>query len=244
MIDQSNTAGYVWCFDDVTELRVLERQMRQKEQMAAIGAMSAGIAHEIRNPLASIAGSFNLLQSDLVLDPDQRQLVEIITRETERLNRTITEFLGFARPLSPDLKTVDLAELISETVQLMRNSPELKPEHRIETSLRSVKLDVDEGMMRQVFYNLASNAFKAMPNGGILTIALEGHNGNARIRFEDNGVGLGDDELKRLFVPFSSSFKDGTGLGLPIVYQIINAHNGAIAVRSRKGAGTAITIDL
>src|SRR5437867_10385997 len=151
MIEYRNTAGYVWCFDDVTQLRLLERQMRQKEQMAAIGAMSAGIAHEIRNPLASIAGSFNLLQSDLVLDPDQRQLVEIITRETERLNRTITEFLGYARPLSPDLKTVDLAELISETVQLMRNSPELKPEHRIETSLRSVKVDVDEGMMRQVF---------------------------------------------------------------------------------------------
>src|SRR6185503_17639361 len=90
MIDEKNTAGSVWCFDDVTELRLLERQMRQKEQMAALGTMSAGIAHEIRNPLASIAGSFNLLQSDLKLDPDQRQLVEIITRETERLNRTIT----------------------------------------------------------------------------------------------------------------------------------------------------------
>src|SRR5204862_8331143 len=101
MIDEKNTAGYVWCFDDVTELRLLERQMRQKEQMAAIGAMSAGIAHEIRNPLASIAGSFNLLQSDMDLTNDQRQLVEIITRETERLNRTITEFLAYARPVSP-----------------------------------------------------------------------------------------------------------------------------------------------
>src|SRR6185369_4079651 len=131
MIDEKNTAGYVWCFDNVTELRALEQQMRQREQMAAIGAMSAGIAHEIRNPLASIAGSFNLLQSDLELDPDQRQLVEIITRETERLNRTITEFLSYARPQSPNRKNVDLAALISETVQLMRNSPELMQEHRI-----------------------------------------------------------------------------------------------------------------
>jgi two-component system sensor histidine kinase PilS (NtrC family) len=244
MIDEKNTAGYVWCFDDVTELRLLERQMRQKEQMAAIGTMSAGIAHEIRNPLASIAGSFNLLKSDLDLDPSQSQLAEIITRETERLNRTITEFLSYARPRPPSRTRVNLGALISETVQLMRNSPELKQEHRIETRLHPITAEVDESMMRQVFYNLATNAFKAMPEGGTLTIKLEGRNGNAQIRFEDTGVGLGEDELKRLFVPFNSSFKNGTGLGLPIVYQIVNAHNGAISVRSQKGAGTAVIIDL
>ncbi|MBI4471689.1 MAG: PAS domain S-box protein [Acidobacteria bacterium] len=244
MIDEKNTAGYVWCFDDLTELRLLERQMRQKEQMAAIGAMSAGIAHEIRNPLASITGSFNLLQSDLSLNEDQRQLAEIITRETERLNRTITEFLYYARPLTPKPQPVDLSELISETVQLMRNSPELRHSHKIETRLKPVKANVDESMMRQVFYNLASNAFKAMPNGGTLTITLEPRNGNAQIRFEDTGIGLGEQEIKRLFVPFSSSFRNGTGLGLPIVYQIVNAHNGTIAVRSRKGVGTTFVIDL
>ncbi len=244
MIDDKNTAGSVWCFDDVTELRLLERQMRQKEQMAAIGTMSAGIAHEIRNPLASIVGSFNLLQSDLKLEPDQRQLAEIITRETERLNKTITEFLSYARPRPPNRTHVDLSGLISETVQLMRNSAELKQEHRIETTLRPVAMDVDESMMRQVFYNLATNAFKAMPDGGTLSITLEERNGNAQIRFQDTGVGLGEDELKRLFVPFNSSFKNGTGLGLPIVYQIVNAHNGAISVRSRKGLGTTVVIDL
>jgi two-component system, NtrC family, sensor histidine kinase PilS len=244
MIDDKNTAGYVWCFDNVTELRALERQVRQKEQMAAIGAMSAGIAHEIRNPLASIAGSFNLLQSDLELSSDQRQLVQIITRETERLNRTITEFLSYARPPSPKPQPTDLSELISETVQLMRNSPELKTSHHIETSLRPVEINVDPSMMRQVFYNLASNAFKAMPDGGTLRIRLEARNGNTRIRFEDTGDGIGEDEMKRLFVPFNSSFRNGTGLGLPIVYQIIVAHNGSISVKSRKGAGTAFVIDL
>jgi two-component system sensor histidine kinase PilS (NtrC family) len=244
MIDEKNTAGYVWNFEDVTELRLLERQMRQKEQMAAIGAMSAGIAHEIRNPLASIAGSFNLLRSDLQLSPDQSQLVEIITRETERLNRTITGFLGYARPLAPNRKEADLAELISETVKLMRNSPELKQEHRIETWLRPVTANVDESMMRQVFYNLASNAFKAMPNGGTLSISLETRNGNPTIQFGDTGVGIGEEEMKRLFVPFNSSFRNGTGLGLPIVYQIITAHNGSISVRSRKGVGTTFIIDL
>jgi two-component system sensor histidine kinase PilS (NtrC family) len=244
MIDEKKTAGYVWCFDDVTELRLLERQMRQKEQMAAIGAMSAGIAHEIRNPLASIAGSFTLLQSDLDLDPDQRQLVEIITRETERLNRTISQFLSYARPPSPNRRNVDLSELIGETLQLIRNSPELKPTHQIVTWLTHIEAEVDESMMRQVFYNLASNAFRAMPDGGTLTVSLEPQNGNARIQFEDTGIGLGEDELKRLFVPFNSTFNNGTGLGLPIVYQIINAHNGTISVMSHKGAGTRFTIHI
>jgi two-component system sensor histidine kinase PilS (NtrC family) len=244
MIDEKNTAGYVWCFDDVTELRLLERQMRQKDQMAAIGVMSAGIAHEIRNPLGAIAGSFNLLQSDLDLQPDQRQLVDIITRETERLNKTISQFLAYARPIAPNLKRVSLSELISETVQLLRNSPELKPTHRIETWLRSVEADVDESMMRQVFYNLASNAFKAMPDGGTLSISLVQRNGKAQIRFEDNGVGLAEEEVKKLFVPFNSSFRNGTGLGLPIVYQIISSHNGSITVKSRKGMGTTFVIDL
>jgi len=126
----------------------------------------------------------------------------------------------------------------------MRNSSELQPAHRIETSLTRVESQVDESMMRQVFYNLASNAFKAMPNGGTLTIALEAQHDGAQIRFEDTGVGFGEEEMKRLFVPFNSSFRNGTGLGLPIVYQIINAHNGTIAVRSHKGMGTTFTIEL
>ena len=129
-------------------------------------------------------------------------------------------------------------------MQLIRNSPELKQEHRIETWLRPVRADVDESMLRQVFYNLASNAFRAMPDGGTLTITLEGRNGNARIQFRDTGVGLAEDEMKRLFVPFNSSFRNGTGLGLSTVYQIVNAHNGTILVKSRKGKGTCFTIEL
>jgi two-component system sensor histidine kinase PilS (NtrC family) len=212
--------------------------------MAAIGVMSAGIAHEIRNPLASISGSFNLLQSDLDLNDDQRQLISIISRETERLNRTITEFLSYARPPAPHCEHTDLGKLIEETTSLLRNSPELKPSHRIETRLQNIQVNVDGSMMRQVFYNLASNAFKAMPDGGTLRIHVEARNGGAQIRFQDTGIGLSEDELKRLFVPFNSSFKNGTGLGLPIVYQIVNAHNGTIVVRSKKGTGTTFIIDL
>jgi two-component system, NtrC family, sensor histidine kinase PilS len=243
MIDDKDTAGHVWCFDDLTEIRLLERQVRQKEQMATIGALSAAIAHEIRNPLASITGSFKLLQSDLELTEDQNQLAGIISRETERLNRTISEFLSYARQPAPQLRRTDLSILISEMVSLMRNSSELTCRHSIEMRLQAVYAMVDESMMRQVFYNLATNAFKAMPDGGTLTISVEPRNG-AQVRFEDTGIGMDDAEMKNLFVPFHSSFKNGTGLGLPIVYQIVTAHNGVIGVKSSKGAGSTFFVDL
>jgi len=243
MIDDRNTAGYVWCFDDLTEIRLLERQVRQREQMAAIGALSSAIAHEIRNPLASITGSFKLLHSDLKLTEDQSQLADIISRETERLNGTISDFLSYARPTPPELHRTDLSVLIREMASLMRNSPDLTSRHSIELRLESVFAMVDERMMRQVFYNLATNAFKAMPDGGILTISVEPRNG-AQVRFEDTGIGMDEAEMKNLFVPFHSSFKNGTGLGLPIVYKIVTAHNGAIGVKSRKGAGSTFFVDL
>jgi two-component system sensor histidine kinase PilS (NtrC family) len=243
MLDDKNTAGYVWSFEDLTEIRLLERQVRQKEQMATIGALSAAIAHEIRNPLASITGSFKLLQSDLQLTEDQNQLAGIISRETERLNRTIAEFLSYARPPAPQLRRTDLAVLITEMVSLMRNSSELNGRHSIEMRLQAVSAMVDESMMRQVFYNLATNAIKAMPDGGTLTISVEPRNG-AQVRFEDTGIGMDDAEMKNLFVPFHSSFKNGTGLGLPIVYKIVTAHNGVIGVKSRKGEGSTFFVDL
>jgi two-component system sensor histidine kinase PilS (NtrC family) len=243
MLDDKNTAGYVWSFEDLTEVRLLERQVRQKEQMATIGALSAAIAHEIRNPLASITGSFKLLRSDLQLTEDQNQLAGIISRETERLNRTIAEFLSYARPPAPQLRRTDLSVLIAEMVSLMRNSSELNGRHSIEMRLQAVYAMVDESMMRQVFYNLATNAIKAMPDGGTLTISVEPRNG-AQVRFEDTGIGMDDTEMKNLFVPFHSSFKNGTGLGLPIVYKIVTAHNGVIGVKSRKGEGSTFFVDL
>ena len=242
-MDESGPTGYVWCFDDVTEMREMERELRRKERMAAIGVMSAGIAHEIRNPLASITGSFGLLQSELELGTEQKQLVGIIARETERLNQTINDFLLYARPSLPQPKTFRLDTVISDALQLIENSTDRGPDHRIQTDLGPITVKADEGMMRQVVHNLASNAFKAMPESGTLEITLRETGGRARLEFRDSGIGMTSGEVDRLFLPFHSSFRSGTGLGLSIVYQIVTAHRGRIWVDSKPEEGTVFSVE-
>ena len=243
-VSSGTLTGHVWVFDDVTELRQMKKELRQQERMAAIGSMSAGIAHEIRNPLASITGSFNLLRSELELGPEEQQLAAIISKETERLNHTINDFLTYARPATPRARPVRLERLLSDTVKLMRNSTVLKETHTIRTDLDPATADVDENMMRQVFYNLMSNAIKAMPDGGPLEIGLRPDGDRVRISFTDSGIGMTESELEKLYVPFSSSFRTGTGLGLSIVYQIVTSHDGTIQVESKRGVGTTFTIEL
>ncbi len=243
-MDERGPTGYVWCFDDVTEMREMERELRRKERMTAIGVMSAGIAHEIRNPLASITGSFGLLQSELDLGTEQRQLMGIIARETERLNQTINDFLLYARPRLPQPKPFRLDAVISDTLQLIENSTDRGSGHRIQTDLGPVTIKADEGMMRQVVHNLASNAFKAMPESGTLESTLRETGGRARLEFRDSGIGMTSEDIDRLFLPFHSSFRSGTGLGLSIVYQIVTAHRGYIWADSKPGEGTVFSVEL
>ncbi len=243
-MDETGPTGYVWSFVDVTEMRDMERALRRKERMAAIGVMSAGIAHEIRNPLASITGSFGLLQSELELGAEQEQLVGIIARETERLNQTINDFLLYARPSLPQLKPFRLDLVISDALQLIENSTDRRLDHKIETDLALVTIKADEGMIRQVVHNLASNAFKAMPGSGSLEIVLRQTDGRARLEFKDSGIGMTPDDIARLFVPFHSSFRSGTGLGLSVVYQIVTVHRGHIWAKSTPGQGTVFNVEL
>jgi two-component system sensor histidine kinase PilS (NtrC family) len=208
--------------------------------------MAASIAHEIRNPLAAMRGSIQMLRSEMGPESAQTELMGIILRESDRLNRIISDFLNYARPRSVVHSTVDIGELLSETFTLLRHSPEVQHHQTIEEAVieRPIFADADAEQMRQVFWNLARNALQAMPEGGTLRAELKKNSHNRlRITFSDTGRGMSPDQVEHLFEPFSST-TGGTGLGLSIVYQIIRDHGGTINVRSREGRGTTIAIEL
>ncbi|HEX6043331.1 MAG TPA: ATP-binding protein [Pyrinomonadaceae bacterium] len=244
--EAGETTGIVITFQDLTQVRSLEETSRRQDRLAAIGRMAASIAHEIRNPLAAMRGSIQMLRSEVENDSSQAELMEIILRESDRLNRIITDFLSYARPRSLVQARVDVGELLSQTFALMRHSPEIGAHQTLEADVPEERIfaDADEGQLKQVFWNLARNALQAMPQGGTLraTLAKNSHN-RVRIAFTDTGRGMSPDQVEHLFEPFSST-TGGTGLGLSIVYQIIRDHGGTINVRSREGQGTTITLEL
>jgi two-component system sensor histidine kinase PilS (NtrC family) len=239
--------GLVITFQDLTQVRALEETSRRQDRLAAVGRVAAGIAHEIRNPLAAMRGSIQVLRSEMNGDPGQAELMEIVLRESDRLNHIITDFLTYARPRPVSLADTDLREPLRETFTLLRHSPEMRDGHTIEEDLPDtpVRVQADAAGLRQVFWNLARNALSAMPAGGTLRVELCPTNySRVRITFTDTGQGMSPEQVERLFEPFSSSTTGGTGLGLSIVYQIIRDHGGTINVRSREGNGTTIIIEL
>jgi two-component system sensor histidine kinase PilS (NtrC family) len=244
--EANETTGMVITFQDLTHVRTLEETSRRQDRLAAIGRMAASIAHEIRNPLAAMRGSIQMLRSEMDTDSHQTELMEIILRESDRLNRIITDFLSYARPRSLVQSKVDVGVLLHQTFALLRHSPEILETHSIveEVPDEPLIVDADEGQLKQVFWNLARNALQAMPQGGTLKTQLERNSFNRlRISFSDTGRGMTPDQVEHLFEPFSST-TGGTGLGLSIVYQIIRDHGGTINVRSREGQGTTISIEL
>ena len=239
--------GLVITFQDLTQVRALEETSRRQDRLAAVGRVAAGIAHEIRNPLAAMRGSIQVLRSEMDGDPAQAELMEIVLRESDRLNHIITDFLTYARPRPVSLADTDLREPLRETFTLLRHSPETRDGHVIEEDFPDapVRAQADAAGLRQVFWNLSRNALSAMPEGGRLRVELRPTSyGRVRITFTDTGAGMTPEQVERLFEPFSSSTTGGTGLGLSIVYQIIRDHGGTINVRSREGDGTTIIIEL
>jgi two-component system sensor histidine kinase PilS (NtrC family) len=236
--------GALLLFQDLTEIKKLERRARFNEQLAAVGELAAGIAHEIRNPLASISGSVQVLQGELEVGSAERRLMEIIVSESNRLSKILEDFLRFVRPQERRVADFDVALSVSEVLELFRRSEEISDQHevRVEVEPASSMLSGDRDQIRQILYNIAKNAVRAMPAGGTLTVRGAEEDGWYTIRFHDTGQGMSEEQVARLFTPFATAFDGGTGLGMAIVRRIVEDHGGAIDVDSRPGEGTSVTV--
>jgi two-component system, NtrC family, sensor histidine kinase PilS len=244
-VPERGNQGYVYVLDDLTEIRRLEREVRMQDRLAAVGRLAAAIAHEIRNPLTSIAGSVSMLSGVPEMNEDHRRLLDIVTRESQRLNSIITDFLAYSRTKQYHFAKVDLIPLIEDTLTLM--------DHRMTAEKTGIKIKrsfpvreawtlADGDKLKQVFWNLSENAVRAMKSGGTLTVGIEGQGDDWQIGFSDTGAGMTPQQTEKVFEPFQSNFEGGTGLGLAIVYQIMQAHEGKVFARSKAGQGTTFVL--
>ena len=240
--------GFVYTFDDLTEIRRLEREVRMQDRLAAVGRLAAAIAHEIRNPLTSIAGSVSMLSDAPALSQEERHLLEIVTRESDRLNGIITDFLAYSRGKQYRFERVSLAPLLEDTLTLL--------EHRLIAEGAPIRIErvfpksealvlADGDKLKQVFWNFSENAVRAMKKaGGKLTVSLTERGSEWEMSFADTGPGINPQQTEKIFEPFQSNFEGGTGLGLAIVYQIVQAHEGKVWARSEVGKGTSFVLRL
>ncbi|MGA2424820.1 MAG: ATP-binding protein [Terriglobales bacterium] len=254
--------GFVYSFDDLTEIRRLEREVRMQDRLAAVGRLAAAIAHEIRNPLTSIAGSVSMLSDAPSLSPEERDLLQIVLRESDRLNNIITDFLAYSRGKQYRFERVNLIPLLEDTLTLLQ--------HRLTAENAGIKIErdfpeseawvlADGDKLKQVFWNFAENAVRAMSmktqtptptpaptkeRGGTLAVALTERGSDWEMSFSDTGPGINPQQTEKIFEPFQSNFEGGTGLGLAIVYQIVQAHEGKVWARSEVGKGTSFVLRL
>src|SRR5450755_3342321 len=230
-VPERGELAYVYVLDDLTEIRRLEREVRMQDRLAAVGRLAAAIAHEIRNPLTSIAGSVSMLSDAAALTSDERHLLQIVRRESDRLNNIITDFLAYSRGKQYRFERVHLVPLLEDTLTLL--------EHRLTAENTGIKLArnfvkseawvlADGDKLKQVFWNFCENAVRAMKTkttskGGTLTVALAERGSDWEMSFADTGPGINPQQTEKIFEPFQSNFEGGTGLGLAIVYQIVQA---------------------
>jgi two-component system sensor histidine kinase PilS (NtrC family) len=228
-------------------LRAAERELLVRERLSEAGRVSASLAHEIRNPLAAISGSVQVLKKELELDAEQQELMAIVLKESERVSHSLEQFLDFALPSKRVFSSINLRDILDETIKILQGGGELNGKVALEGNFRSADVPYfgNAGQFKQVFWNLIKNAIKAMPGGGCLRLDFpEPRKKDVRIVVADTGRGMTDEDKANLFEPFYSGFEDGRGLGLSIVRKIIDDYDGRIDVRSELNKGTEIQITL
>ena len=252
--EQGMQRGLVGVFKDLTQIRYLEEEMRRREWLANLGEMSAGMAHEIRNPLGALAGAMQMLRQDVGSDETSQRLMDIAIREAKRLDNIITDFLQYARPPALNVAEQDLNKVLADTLDLIQHEARSRTGIAIVSGPASIALvaQVDQDQLKQVFWNLAVNAFDAMPGGGTLTIAtglrrveVGGRRADVfEISFHDDGEGIPKQNFDKIFLPFFTTKKEGSGLGLAQVHRIVELHDGWIKVESEVGAGARFVVCL
>jgi len=239
------TKGFIVVFQDLTQIQRLEEEIKQKEKWAAIGELSSNIAHEIRNPLASLKGSVEMLREDSMPKNHKERLMEIALNEMDRLNRIVTDFLTYSRPAAAEFKEFDLHALLDETIELLKNTDQNRGLVSVKKEYGgTAKITGDPQKLSQVFWNLGLNAIDAMPEGGQLIVSTGNSSGSVEITFRDSGTGIDAKNIEKIFYPFFTTKEQGTGLGLAISYRIIEEHKGKIYVESNPGKGTTFKVIL
>ncbi len=246
LLDQNRQSlGFIISFQDLTEIIRLEEEVRLKDRMAAIGRMAAAIAHEIRNPLTAMQGSVEILRTRAKLPDKDGRLLDILIKEGDRLNKFVGDFLNFAKPGTYAKQSIDLVSVLRDSVTLLRNSPEIRDRYSVNLNIEAPSMQIwgNADQLNQVFWNLAQNAVRAMPNGGELNIRMRKADGGiGEVMFQDNGIGMSREEKERIFQPFQSGFSGGLGLGLSIIFRIMEDHRAKISFESEKGKGTKVSL--
>ncbi|QRK13818.1 PAS domain-containing sensor histidine kinase [Archangium violaceum] len=242
-LESSDGGGTLIVFQDLTELRRMEEDLKRADRLAALGTLAAQLAHEIRNPLAAMRGSAQLLVQEPDTDPSSTKLVEILLRESDRLSKLVEDFLRFARPPPPIKQEQELEVLVAETVEMLRVDP-IAQQVEVDMVLAPLRVPVDADQFRQVLINILRNAFQAAGQRGRVRVTLEAVGEEAWLRIWDSAGSIPAADLSRIFEPFFSTREGGTGLGLSTAYSIVRAHGGNIRVSSSPKEGTEFLIQL
>lgn len=237
--------GFIGIFQDITQFKNMEAEVKQKEKWAAIGELSANIAHEIRNPLASLKGSIEMLRENRVTEKHKERLTKIAFKEMERLNKIITDFLTYSSPMAAEFSMFDLNPVLGDTLELIKNTAPLRNDIFIRKNFNGpLPVNADHQKLQQVFWNLGMNAIEAMPSGGELLVSAERRDNFIEVVFQDTGVGIPKEDVGKIFYPFFTTKDEGTGLGLAIAYRIIEEHKGRISIVSNPGGGTIFKVTI